>query len=103
MRQMVLDDFENQIRPEIHYKSALFFYPLKRHLYFTAISFKNNKQCMTIYENRLLADDSHKISYLIFCRKLGKMLQNLPSAAVVIGALRISGLILVLLVSTLFE
>ena len=39
---------------------------------------------MLFHENRLLADDSHEISYLIFCRKLGKMLQNLSSAAVVI-------------------
>ena len=45
-------------------------------------------------ENRLLTDDSHEISYeiayleLSFFRKLGKMSQNLSSAAVVIGALR---------------
>ena len=38
--------------------------------------------------NRLLADDSHVISYRIFCHKLGKMSQNLSSAAAVIGALR---------------
>ena len=44
---------------------------------------------MIFYENRLLADDSHVISYLIFFQKLGKMSQNLPSAAVVIGALRV--------------
>ena len=31
----------------------------------------------------------HEISYLIFIEKLGKMLQNLLSAAVVIGALRV--------------
>ena len=43
---------------------------------------------MIFHENRLLADDSHKISYLIF-RKLGKFSQNLSSAAVVIGALRV--------------
>ena len=43
---------------------------------------------MIFHENRLLADDSHEISYLIFCRKLGQMSQNLSSAAVVIGALR---------------
>ena len=43
---------------------------------------------MIFYENRLLADDSHEISYLIF-QKLGKMSQNLSSAAVVIGALRV--------------
>ena len=44
---------------------------------------------MIFPENRLLADDSHVISYLIFCRKLGKMFQNLSSAADVIGALRV--------------
>ena len=41
---------------------------------------------MIFHENRLLADDSHEISYLIFLRKLGKMSQNLLSTAV--GALR---------------
>ena len=46
---------------------------------------------MIFHENRLLADDSHVISYLFFCRKLGKMSQNLSSAAVVIGALRVKG------------
>ena len=46
---------------------------------------------MIVHENRLLADDSHEISYFIFFRKLGKMSQNLPSAAVVIGALRVNG------------
>ena len=35
------------------------------------------------------ADDSHEISYLIFSENLGKMLQNLLSASVVIGALRV--------------
>ena len=44
---------------------------------------------MIFHENRLLADDSHEISYLNFFRKLGKMSQNLSSAAVVIGALRV--------------
>ena len=44
---------------------------------------------MTFHENRLLADDSHEISYLFF-HKLGKMSQNLSSAAVVIGALRVN-------------
>ena len=41
---------------------------------------------MLFHENRLLmpADNSHEISYLIFFRKLGKMLQNFSSAAVVI-------------------
>ena len=43
---------------------------------------------MIFHENRLLADDSLVISYFIFS-KLGKMLQNLSSAAVVIGALRV--------------
>ena len=37
-----------------------------------------------------MADDSQVISYLIFCRKLVKMSQNLSSAAVVIGALRVN-------------
>ena len=39
---------------------------------------------MIFHENCLLVDNSHDISYLI-----GKMLQNLSSAAVVIGALRV--------------
>ena len=46
--------------------------PLKRHLYFAAdvnskfcYFFKNNKKGMIFHENRLLADDSHLISYLI--------------------------------------
>ena len=43
---------------------------------------------MIFHENRLLADYSHEISYLII-RKLGKILQNLLSAAVVFGALRV--------------
>ena len=45
---------------------------------------------MIFHENRLLADDSHEISYLIFFRKFGKMSQNLSSAAVVIGTLRVN-------------
>ena len=44
---------------------------------------------MIFHENRLLADDSHEKSYLIFFRKLRKMSKNLSSAAVVIGALRV--------------
>ena len=44
---------------------------------------------MIFHENRLLAVNSHEISYLIFFRKLRKRLQNLTSAAVVIGALRV--------------
>ena len=46
---------------------------------------------MIFHENHLLADDSHEISYLIFFRKLGKISQNLSSAAVVIEALRVKG------------
>ena len=49
---------------------------------------------MIFHENRLLADDSHVISCLIFFQKLGKMRQNLSSAAVVIGALRVKLFIL---------
>ena len=45
---------------------------------------------MTFHENRLQTDDSHVISYFIFFRNLGKMLQMLSSAAVVIGALRVN-------------
>ena len=41
---------------------------------------------MIFHENRLLADDSYEIPYLIFFQKLGKMSQNLLSAAVVISA-----------------
>ena len=54
--------------------------------------FKKRQIRHDIYENRLLTDDSHEISYKIsylelsFFRKLGKMSQNLSSAAVVIGA-----------------
>ena len=44
---------------------------------------------MIFHENRLLADDYHEILYLIFFQKLGKMLQNLSSAAVVISNLRV--------------
>ena len=46
---------------------------------------------MIFHENHLLADDFHEISYLIFVEKKGKMLQNMLSAAGVIGALRIKG------------
>ena len=45
---------------------------------------------MIFHENCLLADNSHEISYLIFFRKLAKMSQNLSSAVVVIGALRVN-------------
>ena len=44
---------------------------------------------MIFHENCLLADNSHEISYLIFFRKLGKISENLTSAAVVIGALMV--------------
>ena len=44
---------------------------------------------MIFHENRLLADDSHEISYLIFFRKLEKMSQSLSSAVIVDGALRV--------------
>ena len=44
---------------------------------------------MIFHENHLLADDSHEISYLNVFRKFGKMKPNMPSAAVVIGALRV--------------
>ena len=37
----------------------------------------------------MLDDDSHVISYLIFVQKLGKVPQNLSSAAVLIGTLRV--------------
>ena len=42
---------------------------------------------MIFHENRLLADDSHVISYLIYFRRLAKMSQNLSSVAVLIGPL----------------
>ena len=45
---------------------------------------------MIFNENRLLADDSHEISCLVFFHKLGKMSQNLSSAAVAIGALKVN-------------
>ena len=45
---------------------------------------------MIFHEDRLLADNSHKIACIIFFQKLGKMSQNLSSAAVVVGALRVN-------------
>ena len=42
---------------------------------------------MVFHENRLQADNSHEISYLIFLKI--KMSQKLSSATVVIGALRV--------------
>ena len=43
---------------------------------------------MISHDYCLLADNSHEISYLIFF-KLGKMSENLSSAAVVIRALKV--------------
>ena len=45
---------------------------------------------MIFHENRLLADDSHVISYLIFGANWKKVSQNLSSAAVVIDTLRVN-------------
>ena len=44
---------------------------------------------MIFHENRLLADNSHEISYLIIFN-LEKMSPNLSSAVVLIGALRVN-------------
>ena len=58
-----------------------------------------SQKCIFLFhENHLLADDSHEISIIIpyFFRKLGKMFQNLSSAAIVIGALRVNASPLVL-------
>ena len=44
---------------------------------------------MIFHENRLLADDSHVISYLIFVENW-KNVANWSSAAVAIGALRVN-------------
>ena len=44
---------------------------------------------MLFHENRLLADDSHEISYLMFS-KIKKDVAKLSSAAVVNGALRVN-------------
>ena len=41
---------------------------------------------MIFHENHLLADDSHEISFLIFLKNWEKIMQDLSSAAVVIGA-----------------
>ena len=45
---------------------------------------------MIFHENHLLADDSYVISYLIFVENWKKKSQNVSSAAVVIGALRVN-------------
>ena len=44
---------------------------------------------MIVHENRLLADDFHEISYFFFS-KIVRMWQNVSSAAVVIGALKVN-------------
>ena len=56
---------------------------------------------MIFHENRLLADDYRDI-IPYFCRKLGKMSQNLSSAAVVIGALRVKWFLPQVLVVALY-
>ena len=50
---------------------------------------------MIFHENRLPEDDRRFSCYIIpyFCRKLRKMSQNLSSAAVVIGALRVKSVV----------
>ena len=40
---------------------------------------------MIFNENHLLTDNFHEILCLIFLEKIGKLLENLSSAAVVIG------------------
>ena len=45
---------------------------------------------MVFHENRLLADDSHEISYPMFFENKEKMSQNLLSVAVVIGILKVN-------------
>ena len=47
---------------------------------------------MIFHENRLLAEDSHEIPYLIFVENWERCRQNLSSAAVVIGGLRVSAM-----------
>ena len=47
---------------------------------------------MIFNENRLLTDDSHVISYLIVVENWENLSQNLSSAAVVIGALRVNNI-----------
>ena len=44
---------------------------------------------MIFHENRLLADHSHEISYLIFFKNSERCLKNLAFAVVVISALRV--------------
>ena len=47
---------------------------------------------MIFHENRLPTDDSHEISYFVLFIKLGKIAQNMSSAAVVIGPLRVNNI-----------
>ena len=48
------------------------------------------KQVLIFHVNRLLADDSHEISRLVFFEKLKKKYFQMSAAAVVIGALRVN-------------
>ena len=45
---------------------------------------------MIFHDNRLLADHSHEISITLFLSKLGKISHNLPSAAVMMGAVKVN-------------
>ena len=45
---------------------------------------------MIFHENRLLADNSHEISYLISFENWERCSKTLSSATVVIGALRVN-------------
>ena len=49
---------------------------------------------MIFHENRLRADDSHEISYLIFSKSGKDVEKYFTSAAVMIGALRVDNLFL---------
>ena len=42
---------------------------------------------MTFHDNRLLADDPHEITYLIFSKIRKDVAKNLSSVAVVVGTL----------------
>ena len=55
----------------------------------TAGFYEHKKMTLVAHENRLPKANSHKISYFIFFGKLGKMLQNLLFAAVLIDAMRV--------------
>ena len=58
---------------------------------------------MIFHENCLLADNSLEIPYLIFFQKSGKMSENLSSAAVVIGALRVKGFPMIVVQNTMTD